>query len=497
MDQSSQKAAPAAGAHQPEGSFTSGIFKLVASRGLSLVIALGSAPVVARLFSPADFGIYGVVTAVGTWLASFACLSYFQAIPLASGRGEIRALIHLCLLLTLALFGISLVIPWAGADLLSRWLESPSARPFLWFAPFLFLLNSLASVAENTLSREQRFGSLALFNFATTNFTRLFTIAWGLAIGTGALGLIVCNLAGLAAALVIAGIALRPILAGDAAPACTMLQAARRHKKFPKVQMWNWVLDATSQSFPVLILGAYFNPAVVGLFVYARNIILMPRVLLSASVSQVFYPQGAREWEENQTLANSLARAMKIMTSTAVFPCLIIGLLAPVLFELAFGARWREAGVYAQILSPWMFTAIISAPVSLVLLVTNRAHLALRYNMAMLGVRVGGLALGGWLEGPRMALFFFSLGSAVVLAHQTCYCLRVGGAGLERPLKLLGAELLRSGAAAAPAAILYWMGGPGWAVLGLAALGGGLHYLLLIRREEVVRRELGRLWGRK
>ncbi len=478
-------------------SFISGILKLVAGRGISLAVALVTAPIVARLFSAADFGIYGVIVAIGTWLVSFACLGYFQAIPLASTRVEMRALVRLSVLLTLILFGISLFIPWLGSDLLAGWMDSPSSQPFFWFASFLFLLNSLSSIAEYTLSREQRFGRLALYNFTTANVTRLLTIAWGVFIGAGALGLLVCNLAGLAVALIIAGITLRPVLfVSDGGSACTMKQVARQHEQFPKMQMWNWVLAATSKSFPVLILGAFFGPAVVGYFVYARNIVFSPITIFSSSVSDIFYPQGAKEWKEQRTMSRSLNRALKILIRTTVLPCFIIGALAPVLFELVFGDRWREAGVYAQILVPWLFMELVSGPTGLVFLIRKKANLALIYSVILVVVRVGSLALGGWLGGARLALILFSLSSTAVLLHQTYYCLRMMDFGLKKPIKLMAEELLFSAATTLPAALLFWFRGSSWFVLGLVVLCGGLHYLILIRREKTILHELKGFWDR-
>ncbi len=474
--------------------------KLVAGRGLSIAISLGTAPIVARLFAPGDFGVYGVIVAVGTWVTAFACLGYFQAIPLAGDRGEMRALLRLCGLITLVLTGLCLLLPWAGGDLLIRLLHKPGAGPYLWFVPLFFLLNSLANITEHSLSRLQRFGSLALFNFAVTNLSRLFTIAYGVLVGAGALGLILGNLAGVGGALVLGAAVLLPALAGPGPPGerpWTLARVARRHRQFPRVQMWNWVLSATSHSLPVLLLGGFFGAAVAGMFVYARNIILMPKNLISTSVAQVFYPQGAREWDQGGDLGQSIRRSLKLLVLTTSFPAVLLALLGPVLFAVVFGERWREAGVYAQILSPWMFMEIVATPIALVLLITRRAHLALAYNLVLVVVRVGSLLAGGLWAGARVALLIFSLGSAAVMLHQLWYCLRLGGAGVREPVGLVLREVGRSLLLLLPLALGAWWGLlPGWLVLVLSAAAAAWYFALLTGREPMLRRELERLWGR-
>lgn len=478
--------------------FSSGVLKLAASRGLSLAIGLGTAPVVARLFTPEDFGVYGVIAAISAWLSSFACLGYFQALPLARDRAELRALIKLCLLLILVILAPALLIPWGGS-LLAAWMSSASgAQDYLWFVPVLFTLSALSMIAENALSREERFGRLSLFNFTTNGLTRLFTISYGLLVGAGALGLLLGNVIGLAAALLIPILALAPIVLRPGrgeGPAVSMLQAAKRHSQFPKVQMWNWVLSATSRSLPVLILGVYFTPLVIGLFVYARNIVLMPQQVLSASAAQVFFPQGAREWDQTGDMSANLGKTVKLLALTTVFPIVLLGLLGPVLFGTVFGPRWVEAGVYAQIFAPWVLLEAMASPLSSILLITRRAHLALAYNLVLLGTRLGGLCLGGWLGGPRLALLLFSLGGAAVLLHQFLFCIRQGGGQAGESLSLLVREVLRALAALAPAALLHWLGGGNWPVLALAGAGSALHFFLLYRREEMVRVHLRRLLG--
>ncbi len=485
---------------QKRGGFTGGVMKLVAGRGLSIAISLGTAPIVARLFAPGDFGIYGVIVAVATWITAFACLGYFQAIPLARDHWEMRALLRLCGLTTLVLTGLCLLLPWTGQDLFIRLLDKPGAGPYLWFVPLFFLLNSLANITEHSLSRLERFGGLALFNFAVTNLTRLFTIAYGVLVGAGALGLILGNLAGLGAALILGAMVMLPALATPGPPPerpWTLGRVARRHSQFPRVQMWNWVLSATSHSLPVLLLGGFFGAAVAGMFVYARNIILMPKNLISTSVAQVFYPQGAREWEQGGALGRSIRRSVKLLVLTTSFPAVLLALLGPVLFAVVFGDRWREAGVYAQILSPWMFMEIVATPIALVLLITRRAHLALIYNLVLVVVRVGSLALGGLWFGARLALVVFSLGSAAVMLHQFVYCLRLGGAGVREPAGLVLREAGRSVALLLPLALpAWWDLLPGWLVLVLAAGAAALHFSLLVGREPMVRRELERLLGR-
>ena len=80
---------------------------------------------------------------------------------------------------------------------------------------------------------------------------------------------------------------------------------------------------------PVFVLAAYFDPAVVGFFTFATNIISLPLRVLGNSVSDVFYPEAAREWNESGAVERALHFAVKFQATIGIFPMVALGLLGP------------------------------------------------------------------------------------------------------------------------------------------------------------------------
>jgi len=60
----------------------------------------------------------------------------------------------------------------------------------------------------------------------------------------------------------------------------------------------------------------------------------------------------------------------------------VLMLFAPQLFAIVFGDDWREAGVYALILSPWMALNFITSPLSQLPLVVGQQGRAFLYGLA-------------------------------------------------------------------------------------------------------------------
>ena len=81
-------------------SLGSGTVKLMAGRIAAIAIGFGTAPIVYRIFVPEEAGAAAIVETIVLWVTAFSSLGYASAIPLSAGRGETRALIRLCFLLT-------------------------------------------------------------------------------------------------------------------------------------------------------------------------------------------------------------------------------------------------------------------------------------------------------------------------------------------------------------------------------------------------------------
>jgi len=272
------------------------------------------------------------------------------------------------------------------------------------------------------------------------------------------------------------------------------------------VQMWNILLNLTSQLAPVFVLGALFTTDVVGYYHMGQRLLAMPMTLLGASLAQVFYPEAAEEWRQNGTMSASITQTVRILAMTCMFPIVAVGLTGPMLFSTLLGEKWVEAGVYAQILSPWILAMLISSPVATAFLIRRHARITFVYVVVLFVARMTALALGGWLGGPRPALIGFSAVSFAVLGHKIVYTLKLSNTRRRPVCMVLVREALQAAVLILPAAIAYYAnplpaqyaGIRGSVILafGLLALAVAAHAWLIYRREPAIRRKLAEIFGK-
>ncbi len=160
------------------------------------------------------------------------------------------------------------------------------------------------------------------------------------------------------------------------------------------------------------------------------------------------------------------------------------------MFELFLGANWREAGVYAQIMTPWLLVMLISSPTSTVFLIRRRAHITFIYVAVLLATQLGAVVAGGLLGGPRLAMMGFSGTGTIVLLHKLGFTLKLGEVSRRTAAVLLLKEIFRALFFLAPAALACWVAHRPFVAIGLACAATTVHALLLYKRVPAVRRKL-------
>ncbi|MCB2190684.1 MAG: oligosaccharide flippase family protein [Deltaproteobacteria bacterium] len=483
------------------GTFFSNISKLTFSRGLSIGLGLVSTPILSRLYRPEDFGAYGVVFSVAAWFTAFACLGYNQAIPLAAGRQEARTLVRLCMWLSALLTLVATAICGPGGPWLADLLGEPQLAPYLWLVPLLFLIDSIKGTSESILAREGRFGVVSVASLIDLNLARLVSILWALMLTAGILGLIVGNLIASSLSLVIAltvGIKVLWSQSGDdGGPAVSYRQAIKNHIQFPKINLWNNLLKVSTGRMPVFILAAYFDPAVVGFFTFATNIISLPLRVLGNSVADVFYPEAAREWSESGSVERALHFAVKFQATVGIFPMVALGLLGPLFFEVVFSFRWTEAGVLSQILAFWTLMNFITAPISSLFLIVNRAGTRLMFSIMQLAVTLLSLLAGGIIGNVRLSLAIMSLSLGLVSLMMFIRILRLGKAKVWSNIGVILKEVGYSLLTLLPAAAAFYFLELRWSSLGLVVLGAMAYFGMLYWRDREIHERVLRVMGRR
>ncbi|MFZ2361126.1 MAG: oligosaccharide flippase family protein [Anaerolineae bacterium] len=482
----------------PRGGFAGHVLKLVGGTTAAQVITLLTAPIISRLYAPEAFGTLSVFVALVGSIGVVVCLRYEFAILLPERHEEAANVAAVCLLATLLTSALTALALWLWGEWLLSLLKAPGLARYLWLMPLSLLIQGVIQTATYWTIRNKQFGRVSAARVSASTTTSAVPIALAGVGKAGTSALIGSWVAGiLVSALVLASTTLRNsgLLFRNSIRRSAIRESISRYRKFPLVDSWSAFINTLSWQLPTLMLSAFFATTVVGYYSLANRIILLPLTLVGHAISQVFFQQGAELRTRPGALTHAVEMVFRRLVALGLLPALILTILGQELFIVVFGAAWAEAGLYTQILAPWMFFLVISSPLSNLFIILERQELLLIVQVLVFISRVIALLVGGRLGNVYLTLALWSISGAVIYGGLSMWNLRMAGVSLRSAgrviVRFAGIGLVFG---AALLGLKAWLGASIFLLIALVPLAAA-YYLVAAREDPALRRWVSSLVG--
>lgn len=390
------------------------------SQGL-MVLTL---PLLTRLYTPEDFGVFAVYTSILVLVSSIACLRFEIAIPMPSIDADAANLLALALCCS-ATVSVLIAIPaFLFSAEISHLANQSKLRPYLYLLPVSIWIASSFSALQFWAIRRKRFLTLARTGAAQAAGAAVAQI--GLGYGhVGPLGLLVGQLVNCGAGVL--GL-LRDLLRQDRASLRLIHRAGLRrassiYQRFPKYSTLETLANNASTQLPVVIVSALAGQAEVGFFLLASRVLFGPGLLLGGAISQVYLSDASGHLRAG-SLGKFTAQVLGGLAKAGVGPLLFAGIAAPSVFPMIFGSQWQRAGELISWMTPWFVLQFLVSPISIILHITQSQRAAVAIQLLGLIVRIGvvvvvaNCALSWIVEAYALSgcVFYMAYLSAVVVA---------------------------------------------------------------------------------
>jgi lipopolysaccharide exporter len=467
---------PATRPSQPRGrrpgGFTADVLKLASGTAAAQILTVGAAPILTRLFSPADFGTATIFGAISGILVSIACLSYEMAILLPQDDDDAAGLFGLACLACVATSAISAAVCVGFQRSIERALHWHGVPGWPWLMALSTLLGGVAAALGLWHSRKRRFGRISWARVAGSATGTVYQLGAGTLGEATPAGLVHGTVAASAATFIMQGAQLgrsdaRQILNGQRAT--SMAAIALRYRKFPLLTTWSTLLNSISWQLPALLLSYFFNSAIVGFYALGFRMLQLPMGLVANSIAQVFFQRAARAKHEG-TLAEVVRGVYDTLLDFGLLPMAVLGIAGPEIFTSLLGPHWHEAGVYAQILAPWTLVWFVSSPLRDLFSVLEMQGLGLWMDANIFVSRLASLAVGGWLGSPRTAVALFAGTGVLVYGYMVIVAMARAGVHHGPVLRWTARKLLGVVPACAALLLLEYLDVGQWAIVGAAAV---------------------------
>lgn len=462
-----------------ENSFFGNMLALMGAGALSQAVSAAASFLTAKLYTPAEMGIYSNYISILSILTVAVCLRYDQTLILPDSDREARQGLGLCAAVCLCSGALCALVflPFHG-EIAAR-MNAPELGPWLRLMPLSAMLAGALSTLQCWNSRRKTLSNVALSNTVQTAAGAGSQILLGLEPLHLGGGMILGNFIGrLLSALLLLRNTLRqekePLFSGVNAQG--VRKAAVRYRRFLSA-IPGGLCDQLCAALPSLGMTYFFGSTEAGYYGLGYRLLGLPLSIIGNSVGQAYIPE-AKAARDAGTLRQLCLRAMNLLLRLGCAPFLLLALSAPALIPFVFGAKWYTAGVYIKWLSPWLLLGFVYSPLSHTFFVMEQPRKYAVLNALNLAVRAAALSAGGAMGDPALAIALCGVSGAVVSVFNCAYVLRLVGVGLGEILSAILRQFLHALLYAVPALISLAVSGQNMISAAVAVLSGCVFLLL-------------------
>ena len=352
---------------------------------LGHAFTLAVAPLLTRMFGPADFGALGLFTSFLTIMSVAVALRY--EVSIVSGRDEGEAAY-----LTFAsfLFALPVSVLAGGVLWLLNHFSAIGYGNLPWYAPWLlacamFFVGVFTALRYWCL-REGRFGQVSQGVVAQSAGRALFQTAFG-ALGFHSAGLLFGETLGRCMGMSRMLRNAWPVLRGRLATFSRkeFMRVLWRHRKFPLYSLPSSFLDALSMGLSVPLLIRLYGASVGGQYSLVWRAVTVPSVVVTMAIADTFHSRLAACAREAPAQIMGLFKRTSIaLLLLGSIPAVILWFWGEPLFRFVFGAGWEVSGTIAAIVAPWYLSEFVVTPVSRVVVVLSGQEMKLVWDVLSL-----------------------------------------------------------------------------------------------------------------
>ncbi|MBC75154.1 MAG: hypothetical protein CME64_03995 [Halobacteriovoraceae bacterium] len=352
---------------------TKGFATLLTGNIMVSFISLVFYPVLTRLYSPGEFGVFASFMVVMAFTSIISSLQLHAFLPIPSSKDEAKHLFQNSLgLLTLSTAFLVVAVSSIYFLDLKIIVKGYDIKGILFFLPIYSFLVGLNEIFKANNIRNKHF----YINAKATNVNRVFAnlIKVALSFSLKSVGLVLGDIAGL---MLSAGIYKRNSSADLTRPRIDF-SFIKKYFKRGIFSTYSATLNQLIIDLPMVFVGAMFSIELMGAFLVSYKIILQPSLILGSSLAGAVF----RKMNEVDAVTGALRRYFFRVTKKVMLlllpVCLLSALIAEDVAVWLLGKSWESSGNFAKYF---------------VLLVPFKVLSALTYNLFLTIDKVQYLAL--------------------------------------------------------------------------------------------------------
>ncbi len=401
---------------------------------LAQAIPIAISPILTRLYSPEEFGVFALYMAVASIASIFVTGRYELAILLPKDDSDAIQIVALAAGLSCGLSFVLLVAVVVLNQKITHWLGASGLSMWLYWVPASTLLMGLYQSLNYWNNRKSYYRRLAISRVVQSGSASIGQLSGGYA-AAGAVGLVGGQIFG----QFLSTATLARLMWNEDRQQIKNIKrnliatAAKVYSNFPKYLVAAHGFNTASSQMPIMMITALFSTTITGFYTLTQRVLGAPMSLVAGAIGDVFRQEASYAYVHTGNCKSIYRSTFRRLLSISFLPFLVFFFLAPNLFSFVFGAKWAVAGEYAQILTPMFFLRFITSPISQVAVIAQKQKIDLIWQLTLLVLVVTVFVVSGSRGDIKVTLIWFSAVYSVmyIIAGMINYYLACGLRNIE------------------------------------------------------------------
>ena len=356
------------------------------SSGTALVqiVAMLASPLLTRLYTPEDFGVYSVYVSIATIIQVIVCLRFDVPITLADKNEKARNLLILCVLSAFIISIITGVITVFFHQKIGQFVGLKENTELLVFISVSVFLGGVYSAGTYWRIRENKYKVITQSKI-TQSLPQTFSQLYFGYMMYGVVGLILGELIGrlLGSLNLWKGKLIRLLIINPYEESIHLKSTAIEYKKFPLISSWSALINSGSLVLPALFIAWQYGLIAAGAYSLVQRVFAIPVNLIGQAMATVYMGTASKLKHDNiKQLGVLYTKTMVTLFFIGIIPVVIIGIYGVEIFTWVFGKKWQLAGQVSQVLAVLFLFRFAMSPVSQTLMILEKQYIQLIWDVS-------------------------------------------------------------------------------------------------------------------
>lgn len=330
-----------------------------------------SMPVITRLYSPSEFGIYVVYVSFIAIAGVLTTLRYELAIPLPKSARKVMGTFWLSAginFIFLLLF--SFILFFFNEDIFR--ILNVEHNNAIYLLPVMLFIFGWYRIFTQLSIQTKEFKLLSKSKVYQTIFTLFGQLSFSL---YGSITLVISHILGMFVYVLFLKKNIYKFKSFN-----NPKQRFFEYIDFPKYSLPGGMFRISNIEMYPIVFTLFYSPYIAGVYALSYRLLIAPASLLGAAIGNVFTADASSAFRENRLnkmLEHYLSLMIVFLMPGFVFFIAYFEYIAPVIF----GDDWKDVGLYVLIMSPWMFMVLLVSPFTIIPAIASKQKIVTFYHL--------------------------------------------------------------------------------------------------------------------